>query len=1325
MKRLLHVAILVLIASLFPVLAFADDTEVFGSVRPAVEPNLLFIVDNSISMERVEGNLPGTYSPVTEYFGKYDEDKFYYYKLDDPNFLGRRDIEKDLVPLTPDDIISGKDDISKIKCQDMKNALSYSSGAPGFWAGQVTLVTKNGEYGYECSGVQETECKENGKKGTSQTMSFFSGNYLNWMYFKIDEEYDSTKTYFGIFNGSKYYKATGAMYGRPKPETFPIYNAPINMLQDGNVLKDRLLSSGFYDAKLDDTIRLGDNGKYYDRNHSALLLGEKIIVYNYAAYTGNYLNWFFQRTTSSYDRNTNYSGYFDNTQFYYCSHNEVLDSKKDPVARDYASGIDQVSQNNNFDCLKIKTDLDSKGFWNGSVCIFGNNNSESYKCKDENIVSLDRIFYSGRYLNWYYERRIDKAKRAMLRSITEERNGQSQLRDDLKLGLMTLNDYQTAESGFWNIRPGAHIASPVQDDTNAFKARVREIHTISKPQSALAASLAEAGLYYAGLESRVSPELPPYQSPITNYCQRNHVVLISDGSSFLDLMDLNINFFSINSTYIGKSIVDGIGRRARAPYLDEIALFLRRNDVYFPDDPRFGSTPHPQNETVQYVTTHTIGFKPNTLLDYFDSNMNLLVKTAEDGGGTFSATDSVETLEASIRAVMNRITKVTAAFNTVSVPASSDNKSYSGDYAYMTMFYPFSDAGRWIGNLKKYKIVNGLTSTALDSKDEWGQETGREVMDGGARKLLAQRDAERKIFTNVGDNKTLIEFKTNTITDEQKRQNNLTDSVIDNIRNGGVPIVDQDGNRENGVYVLGDIIHSNPVIMKYDATTGSGQSSSSSKRVFVGANDGMLHCFNDASGEEEWAYVPGPQLRRLKNLVVPPVNANDTDRRNFYSVDGGITSYVDGDKKLLIFGERRGGNNYYILNVSSINNPVLEQVVTPSSNAGQSWSVPKIVKMAQSVGEPRKVFWVGGGYDSNNQDKPTIREPNSSPNSSDDKGKGVYAIDISNGQVVKSFEDGRMENSIISPVSFSPTGLDDPHTRVYACDIGGTMWGFRQDSDRIPEGTSMHLPGTVNSDWSTFKLFNTGVKKRKVFHRPEVVLETFTRVVEKNGKLENHLYQGEMVFWGTGDREHPSSIPSGNAPDDQDRFYGLMNSWDVQNTIDESSLIDVTSYDYYQLNKDTMNKLKSTSGRGWSIRLENPGEKVVSSPVAFRGIVFFATYTPESGTAPASNTDPCSGLGAFGTARLYALNYMTGEATIDFDKTKGRNQEGYEVADASLKELCKSDRSVVLGSGMPGSPSLLFPKEGGTRIMVGIGNDIRVIDLNLRDMTVYYWKEKQ
>ena len=93
-------------------------------------------------------------------------------------------------------------------------------------------------------------------------------------------------------------------------------------------------------------------------------------------------------------------------------------------------------------------------------------------------------------------------------------------------------------------------------------------------------------------------------------------------------------------------------------------------------------------------------------------------------------------------------------------------------------------------------------------------------------------------------------------------------------------------------YALGDIVNAAPVFVKkppfrygdagYTAFVTANKDRA--ETVYVGANDGMLHAFDAATGNERWAYVPTAVIPLMYKLA----DAAYANNHHFY-VDGPIT----------------------------------------------------------------------------------------------------------------------------------------------------------------------------------------------------------------------------------------------------------------------------------------------------------------------------------------------------------------------------------------------------------------------------------------------------
>jgi type IV pilus assembly protein PilY1 len=188
--------------------------------------------------------------------------------------------------------------------------------------------------------------------------------------------------------------------------------------------------------------------------------------------------------------------------------------------------------------------------------------------------------------------------------------------------------------------------------------------------------------------------------------------------------------------------------------------------------------------------------------------------------------------------------------------------------------------------------------------------------------------------------------------------------------------------------------------------------------------------------------------------------------------------------------------------------------------------------------------------------------------------------------------------------------------------------------------------------------------------------------------LENQGSYHEMLFFGTGDREHPKN------PTVMNRLYAVRDR-NAFSVLSENDLVDVTE-DLLQdpnaseAEKDVV-RSQLVTGNGWIIKLDsNPGEKSLSPAVVFNKVVYFTTFAP---TAESANGDPCY-VGE-GTARIYMLRYNTGNAAFNLDL--GNDMGGMVVS--------KGDRSIIIGTAIP-SGVVVTLIQGTAVAYTGVGGGV-------------------
>lgn len=246
--------------------------------------------------------------------------------------------------------------------------------------------------------------------------------------------------------------------------------------------------------------------------------------------------------------------------------------------------------------------------------------------------------------------------------------------------------------------------------------------------------------------------------------------------------------------------------------------------------------------------------------------------------------------------------------------------------------------------------------------------------------------------------------------------------------------------------LLGDIIHSNPV---YVGAPRSGYGmpgyvgyalthANRPGRVYVGANDGLLHAFDAVTGDEVFAYVP--------TMIFPTlVRYADLDYTHSYFVDGTLTAedaYFGGAwHTVLVGGLGAGGKGFFALDVTSA------APITDESN--DSWGAGSRLLWETHPG----TFGAADiGY--------TYSRASITP-----LNNGKFGVIVGNGYLsaggrasllVLDVEDGSVLRNLVVPDLdanglSSPTAVDVDGDRIidvaYAGDLNGNLWRFDLSSE--------------------------------------------------------------------------------------------------------------------------------------------------------------------------------------------------------------------------------------------------------------------------------------
>ena len=921
--------------------------------------------------------------------------------------------------------------------------------------------------------------------------------------------------------------------------------------------------------------------------------------------------------------------------------------------------------------------------WGGVWRLFADH-AAGIACQEARNALLNQGFYNG-WIQWngtcggwlYQYLRTGNYRNYLVETEDEETTTKLEVAKDVIQAFVTSTyGIRMGAMIFNNNNEGGQVLQEIQDMTDANRQALNNsIEAIeAETWTPLAETLYEAGLYFQGVPSYFNEGVTyKDRSPITHWCQKNYVILITDGDSTGDRN-------AILTTLGDSGDVDGDHNEPGgdpvwqgSDYLDDVAQYLYNADL---------ST----LQGTQNLITYTIGFEIDT---------QLLEDTAENGRGEYYTCSGAQGLSQVFQQVVQQILETSTSFTAPVVPISQMEKTTSGSKIYLALFKPTDDAF-WKGNIKKFAIAtedtgsvevgdvldaNGNLATDDDGHilDEavsfWGtaDPDGGDTEEGGVGRVLLDRTTPRHICTYVGLSTDLTDTTNLISLDNPLITHGMLDVGTDTLRAKvinyihGYDVLDEDADldtSEKRRWILGAFLHSRPAVVHYDADTSV---------IFAGANDGMLHAFSDDNGSELWAFIPPDLLTSLKGLIGSTLT---------YFVDGapkatvidqdmdGVVEPADGDQVILVFGERRGGSYYYALDVTDPTTPLFLWEIHPElsgdfAELGQTWSSPVIGKVKIGTEDQWAIF-LGGGYDPNQDDDPVV--------GSDATGRGIYVVDVLTGDLLwrhTRAEDSEMIYSIPSDVTALDVNEDAEGfiDRLYVGDTGGRMW-------RCDIGD----PNPTN--WSAQMIFDDSGSGRKIFYPPDVVFE----------------HDCEMLFWGTGDRANPKNETIIN------RIYALKDSG-VSAPLTPADLYDATQnlvQDGTEAEQEAA-LISLASLDGWYVELdEHAGEKVLAPSIVYAGAVYLTTFTPTAG----SDIDPCY-VGE-GMARLYALDYLTAAAVLNFD--------------TSTEGLHKSDRYQLIGTAIP-SGVVIGLVRGRAASFIGVGGGIFTGGMvNPMALTRLYWR---
>lgn len=765
---------------------------------------------------------------------------------------------------------------------------------------------------------------------------------------------------------------------------------------------------------------------------------------------------------------------------------------------------------------------------------------------------------------------------------------------------------------------------------------------------------------------------PVYSSPIKEMCEPNHILFLSDGEP---------NTFGSITAGVVKGIISNTpGAPASScstsgdgsACANDLARTLAKYDQI------------PGIADKQLIKTHTVSFT---------SEIPTMKALAQAGGGVPYSADNEETLTKALQDFVQSAVDSTASFVSAGVAVNQFNRLTNDDQLYFSLFKPSPNVN-WKGNVKRYTYDDNLgTITGANGKEALsGNQFSDEVLsfwkpsvDNAGQTLIDGKDVtlggvaasmttSRKIYTYMGTKSALTDVSnkvdesntaiTSTILGTSSSAERTL--VLQWARGLDVNDIDDDNKTTDERMEMGDPMHSRPALVKYDYNEDYPASTNKNDKtvLFVATNQGYLHAINavdesDGSdlhtkdGNELWAFIPPELLKNLKTYQQSP-----SGQSHPYGLDGPITIYhedsdKDGlidsskDKAILYVGMRRGGRNYYALDITNLDAPKLLFTIAGGTSSamgdytelGQTWSsiTPAKIKWG---GAEKNVIIFGGGYDVNQDNEGTASIP-------DAVGRTIFIADALTGNLLWSAKVNALDPTSpwpssagakaaltagvpgdIKAIDFNNNGYIDT---FYAATINGQVLRFdineaNTDKDDFATGGRIAL---LND--------NTVAGNRRFFYAPDPAL-----VVLNND--ENFV----AVSIGSGYRAHPLNTET------QEHFYVLRDYGVLKHKFDaDIRLADLADVSEAVTDSAAAALISSSNGKGWYIDLSNSnvgkkGEKVTAPSLTVNNTVVFSTYIPPTVTTSTS-CSPSEGSG-----RTWFVNILDGtpieQRMVDVEK---------------------------------------------------------------------------
>jgi len=489
--------------------------------------------------------------------------------------------------------------------------------------------------------------------------------------------------------------------------------------------------------------------------------------------------------------------------------------------------------------------------------------------------------------------------------------------------------------------------------------------------------------------------------------------------------------------------------------------------------------------------------------------------------GNFLTTQNPQQLSDALLEVTESISQeltgsaAAVSFNSNLLRADNQNDTY----LFQSSFTSEDESATWSGDVRAYRFGAEIGQFNTGSEPVWSAAEQLQTISWNERNIATynpiNNTGEVFIFDNLTNDQKIDlgwdgESGSDAETTAQSRVEYLKGREIDTFRS-----------RSNK---LGDIVHSETV--------------HENDVIYVGANDGMLHAFNNRTfesntstnpvmGQELFAYIPNLVFDNLKLLTQPDYNhkyfvdLTPTIAKGMSLLEGNSPADTSGSQTILVGGLRKGGKGYFALDItnpfamdtaSNVAGKVLFEF-SETSDMGYSFSQPVVVR-SNDDNYPWIIIF-GNGYDSTSGD-PVLYIL--------DAAKYPYNTRLIKKIILKDDSD----NGLSSPTAID-VNFDNVVDYVYVGDLNGNLWKIDLTSSEKDRWVAAY-----DQDQPLFRAGGPGDSNQPITTKPEVTFHPSE--------------QGYLVMFGTGMFLGESDFSDSSVQ----TVYGI---WDFGDDTDDSEYL--------------------------------------------------------------------------------------------------------------------------------------------------------------------------